>query len=168
MMNVSPNGVSFIAGWEKYAATPYRDLNGFWTWGYGHLQMPGETRPAFISQPNALALLKNDLGQFVGIANNALKVAVSQNQFDAFISILMNVGPGVPKVKDGIILLKSGTQSTLLKDINARLFPAAALQFLLWDQANGRKVQGLLNRRQAESKLFQQPDTPVLAYNPTT
>jgi GH24 family phage-related lysozyme (muramidase) len=91
MMNVSPNGVSFIAGWEKYAATPYRDLNGFWTWGYGHLQMPGETRPAFISQPDAQALLQKDLGQFVGIANNALKVAVSQNQFDAFISILMNV-----------------------------------------------------------------------------
>lgn len=161
-MDISPAGLAFIASWEKYASKPYKDVGGRTTWGYGHLQKPGEVVPAYISPSDAMALLKSDCAVFVAIANRNLKFPLNQNQFDAFISILFNVGPGVPKVKDGIIILRSGKPSTLLTDINARAFAAAANQFPQWDKVDGNVVQGLLNRRLAEQRMFQKPVPPAL------
>lgn len=161
-MAISPAGLTFIAGWEKYACKPYLDVGGRLTWGYGHLQKPGETPPTFISPGDALALLKADAQVFVEIANKNLKVQLNQNQFDAFISILYNVGPGVPKVKDGIIILRTGKPSTLLTDINSGAYAAAANQFPQWDKVDGLVVRGLRNRRIAEQRMFLKPVPPAL------
>lgn len=161
-MDISPGGILFIAGWEKYMSKPYRDQGGLLTWGYGHLEKPGETPPSFISQADAFKLLKQDCAVFVAIANKNIKVPVNQNQFDAFVSILFNVGPGVPKVKDGIILLKNGKYSTLLTKLNERAYAAAANQFLQWDKVGGNVSHGLQRRREAEMRLFQMPVPPAL------
>jgi lysozyme len=156
-MDISAAGLTFIAGWEKYMPRPYKDIDGNITWGYGHKQKPGETPPTFISPADALTLLRSDAEVFVKIANANIRVSLSQNQFDAFCSILYNVGPGWKSVKDGIIVLKTGKPSTLLLNINARNYTGAAAQFLQWDRAGGRVVQGLLNRRMAERKLWLTP-----------
>lgn len=161
-MDISTNGLTFIAGWEQYAPRPYYDVGGRLTWGFGHLQKPGEHPPTFINRPDALALLHSDAAIMVKIANLNLKVTLNQNQFDAFVSLLFNVGPGVPKVKDGIIVLRTGKPSTLLANINAGAFAAAAQQFLVWDKVGGSVVRGLENRREAERKLFLTPIPPAL------
>lgn len=167
-MDISPGGLLFIAGWEKYMSVPYKDEGGRTTWGYGHLQKPGEIPPKFISQQDALALLKSDAAVFVGLSNKAVRVSLNQNQFDAFVSILFNVGPGVPKVKDGIIMLKSGKPSTLLANINARAFGAAANQFLAWDKVDGNVSLGLQRRRTAERQLFLKQVPPALTHSGAT
>lgn len=161
-MDISTSGLQMIAGFEAYAPRPYFDVGGRLTWGYGHLKKPGELAPTFISRSDALALLHSDAEIFVKLANANLKVALNQNQFDALVSILYNVGPGVPKVKDGIIVLRTGKPSTLLANINAGAFAAAAQQFLVWDKVGGSVVRGLENRREAERKLFLTPVPPSL------
>jgi len=45
-MQISGNGTRFIEQWEEYAPKPYRDQAGYWTWGYGHKQLPGEPLPS--------------------------------------------------------------------------------------------------------------------------
>lgn len=160
-MQISSAGVQFISQWEGFRPTPYKDVNGYWTWGYGHLQMPGEPMPtAPLTPVQGLAILLNDLTWFVQCANNNINVPVNQSQFDAFVSILENVGPGVRGVKDGIITLRAGGPSTLLACLNAGNYPGASAQFPAWDKgAGGIVVQGLYNRRVAEQELFDTPST---------
>ena len=151
-------GGSFIRGWEKYMRLPYQDSVGYWTWGFGHKRVGNEPIPQFITAVDALALWKRDMAPFVAMANKALTHECSQNQFDMFISILENTGPGVPGTKDGVILLKNGKQSSLLRYMNQGAFDLAAAEFPKWDHAGGKEVRGLYNRRMAERAIFQTPD----------
>jgi lysozyme len=153
-LNLSPEGERFIQGWEKYEPKPYKDIVGIWTWGFGHARRGNEPMPDYISVADAQKLFDSDAAPFVKLANRALMVELTQRQFDAFVSIMYNVGPGVPGVKDGIIVLKSGKPSTLLTLINAGKFEQAAQEWLKWDRAGGKEVQGLLNRRKAEAAMF--------------
>ena len=45
-------------------------------------------------------------------------------------------------------------RSTLLKNLNANDFKGAAEQFLVWKNAGGRPLNGLLNRRKREKDMF--------------
>lgn len=157
-MQLSEKGGMFIRNWEKYESKPYQDGGGVWTWGYGHARVGKEPLPKFISQIDAMNLWKKDMAPFVAMANRAITHPLSQNQFDMFISILENVGPGVPGVKDGIILLRNGQRSTLLKHINEGALDLAAAQFPAWDKIGGTVCKGLLNRRMAEKTIFQTAD----------
>jgi lysozyme len=157
-MQLSEKGGIFIRKWEDYAAKPYQDLGGVWTWGFGHARVGHEPMPTIISPLDALALWKRDMAPFVAMANKAITHPMSQNQFDMFISILENVGPGVPKIKDGVILLKNGKKSTLLTRINEGAFDLAAAEFPKWDKVGAHEVRGLLNRRNAEKAIFQTAD----------
>lgn len=157
-MQLSAKGGMFIRKWEDFAAKPYQDIGGVWTWGYGHARVGNEPIPVVISQIDAMNLWKKDMAPFIAAANRAIIHTMSQNQFDAFISILENVGPGVPGTKDGVILLKNGQQSTLLKHINRGEMDLAAAQFTAWDKVGSHEVRGLLNRRMAEKAMFQTPD----------
>lgn len=155
---LSSEGGLFIRKWENFSPTPYQDVGGVWTWGFGHARVGNEPIPKHVTPLDALSLWKKDMAAFVQIANTAITHPVSQNQFDMFISILENVGPGVPKVKDGVVLLKNGRKSTLLTQINAGAFDLAAAEFPKWDKVAGRECKGLLNRRLAEKAIFQTAD----------
>ena len=103
------------------------------------------------------ARFNEDLAQFEAMVNNAVTVALTQGQFDALVSIAYNVGPG-SKYKDGIIHLKSGGTSTLLRHVNAGEFELAAKEFLRWDSPGSNVQHGLDIRRAAEKALFESPD----------
>lgn len=154
-LSLSSAGERFIQGWEKYAAKPYPDVGGILTWGFGHARRGNEPVPAFISVPDAQKLFDSDVAPFVTIANRSITHVLNQAQFDAFISILYNVGPGCPGVKDGVIVLKTGQPSTLLRHINAGELDLAAAEFPKWDRVGGKEIHGLLNRRHAEAAMFQ-------------
>lgn len=94
-----------------------------------------------------------DIAKFEDIANREIKVTVNQHQFDAFVSILFNVGPG-SNVKDGIIRLKSGEPSTLLRKLNAGDYTGCANEFTKWCRGGGGKSLGLYRRRMAEKLVF--------------
>lgn len=90
---------------------------------------------------------------------------VTQWQYDALVSIMLNVGPGRPDVRlpgragiqagrDGILILRTGAPSTLVRKLLVGDISGAADQFLLWDKAGGKSLRGLRRRRAAERALF--------------
>lgn len=100
-----------------------------------------------------------DIAQFERIANDSIKVTVNQNQFDAFVSALFNIGPGRVdrpgnRGKDGLITLRNGQPSTLLRKLNAGDFAGAQAEFVKWCHAGDGKSLGLYRRRYAERLVF--------------
>jgi lysozyme len=75
--------------------------------------------------------------------NRLVKVELTQDQFDALVSLVFNIGGG------------NFERSTLLKKINARNFDGAADEFPRWNRAAGKVMAGLTKRRHAEQSLFQ-------------
>jgi lysozyme len=138
----SDAGLDLTKQFEGLNLNSYQDQVGVWTIGYGHTG-PTIHGGLTITQDQADQLLQSDVASSVACVNRAVTTAISQNQFDALVDFVFNLGCGA--------LLSS----TLLRDINAGNFASAAQQFLLWDHARGVVIQGLLRRRQAESDLFQ-------------
>lgn len=117
-----------------------------WTIGYG-CTGPDVVAGLTITQDEANQRLDDKLNnEFCPGVERAVTTLISDNAFGALVSFSYNVGLGN---------LRS---STLLKCINSNQMAAAADEFLKWDKAAGKVMQGLANRRAAEAALFQTPD----------
>lgn len=123
-----------------------------WTVGRGHTG-PEVHEGTTITPKQSDDYFEGDMDWVVRAVNAAVKVPLTQNQFDALCSIVGNVGPG-SKYKDGIIQLKNGQPSTLLRKLNSFDYQGAADQFLLWISPGSSVSKGLLRRRTAERLLF--------------
>ena len=103
-------------------------------------------RILWINKDQALQLLRHD----VTIASEAVKsitrVPLSQNQFDALVSLVFNIGQG------------QYAASTLRKKLLNRDYAGAAVQFERWIYSDGKVLNGLKKRRANERKLFETPD----------
>lgn len=66
----------------------------------------------------------------------------TQNQFDAMMSLLYNIGAG------------NFRTSSVLRHHKARDYAPAQRAFALWNKANGRVMGGLVKRRAAEAALY--------------
>lgn len=141
-MQISLAGISHIKGWERFKANVYNDAGGKATIGYGHLILPYE-RFDSITESEAVRLLVKDLSSAESTVNKAVKVPLTQNQYDALVSFVFNVGGGAFR------------RSTLLKKINAGQLSAVKTEFLKWVRAGGKIINGLVNRRIADAKLFE-------------
>lgn len=126
---------------EGLRLTAYQDGGGVWTIGYGHT---GADVRANLTIPlsEAERLLTKDLKTAEGYVNTGVLVKLTQNQFDALVSFVYNVGGGAFQ------------SSTLLKLLNAGDYEGAANQLPRWNKDNGKVVQGLINRREKERQLF--------------
>ena len=83
------------------------------------------------------------IGKYEDAVNQAVTSQLNQNQFDSLVSFTFNLGGG------------SLRSSTLLKKVNIDPSdPTIADEFIKWDKAGGKVIQGLLNRRTAESTLY--------------
>ncbi len=141
-MTYSDNGLAMTEQFEGLRLTAYQDQVGVWTIGYGHTGSDvygGLT----ITQDQAQQLLSSDIAASVTCVNSCVTVDLTQNQFDALVDFVFNLG------------CASLQTSTLLRFVNSGDFADAAPQFLRWDHAGGKVVPGLLARRQAEMTLFQ-------------
>lgn len=145
-METSNAGLQMIEGFEAYRGYPYKDIAGWWTWGYGHKRVGNEPMPTFISQPDAVALLRRDIAQYETAVNDNVKYPITQDQFDALVDFTYNLG------------VADFESSTLLKLLNSGDIAGAANEFPKWDHArvNGQEVEvpGLLARRMQERTLF--------------
>src|SRR5690349_16517946 len=73
---------------------PYQDVVHVWTIGYGHTKgVSASSKP--LTKAQALALLRNDLDHEYAPSVNALGLPLNQNQFDATVSAVYNLGPGI-------------------------------------------------------------------------
>lgn len=154
-MKTSEAGYELIKRFEGCFLVAYPDPKSGgdpYTVGWGSTG-PDVRRGTVWTQEQADAHLTRDVERFEAMANNAITVAVTQGQWDAFISILFNVGPGSAH-KDGILRLKSGIPSTLLRMLNAGDYDGCADQFLRWVSPGSNVERGLKRRRTAERIVF--------------
>ena len=147
-MKTSKSGIEMIKKWEGLSLTSYTDSVGVWTVGYGHTKT---AKPHMrITEKQAEELLIQDLKSHEVFVNRYVKVELNQNQFDALSSFVFNLGGG------------SLQKSTLLKKLNNKDYKGASAEFDKWVNAGGKRLQGLINRRADERKLF---ETPVESLN---
>lgn len=124
-----------------------------WTIGYGTTFINGKpvTQGMTCTKEQAEAYFKADCVKFENCVNDFVKIALTQNEFDALVSLCYNIGEG------------NFRSSTLVKRLNAGDKVGAAEEFLKWNKGrvNGQLVviNGLVNRRKRERDLFLTKET---------
>ena len=144
-MSVSNKGVDLICEFEGKRLVAYDDGVGVWTIGFGTTKYPNGVRVKkgdTCTLEQAKEYMRHDLIEFEHTVNSSVKVPLNQNQFDALVSLAYNIGSNAFK------------SSTLVKKLNTGDYQGAADQFNVWVNAGGKRMQGLVNRRDREKLLF--------------
>jgi lysozyme len=147
-------GLDLTKKFEGLRLRAYQDSVGVWTIGYGHTGkdvMEGTV----ITEQQAIAMLISDISTAVAAVNRLVKVGLTQNQFDALVDFVFNLG------------VKAFQNSTLLLKLNKLDYPGAAEEFLKWDHAGGKVLSGLLARRQTEEAMFEAAMPPHVVPTPS-
>jgi len=139
-MYISNKGTDLIRQFEGFRAHAYQDAVGVWTIGYGHTK--GVTPNMVISSAEGEQMLKDELQEYENYVNDMVTCDLNQNQFDALVSWVYNLGPANLQA------------STLLKVLNAGDYAGVPAQIMRWNKAGGKVLEGLTRRRQAEADLF--------------
>ncbi len=131
---------NFLKNYERFRPTAYKPLQSDrWTAGYGHTK--GVTQATICTIEQALEWLKEDVAEALAAVLRLVTVPLTQNQFDALVSLTFNAGTAP--------LLK-----TLGALLNAGNYNGAAVQFKKWDWSAGVEIPGLELRRVAEMNHF--------------
>ena len=152
-MELSKEGQNLIKGFESCDLYPYKDVGGLWTIGWGHLLTKDEIGNQLlewlnhgITQDQADAFLITDTKRFVDSINK-LFTHLTQNQFDALVSLAYNIGiSGLAKscIPD---LVRAGT-------IDARLEKVWRSHCKYKKNGLLLESKGLIRRRKEEWELF--------------
>ncbi|MDQ3936626.1 MAG: glycoside hydrolase family protein [Actinomycetota bacterium] len=160
-MRISDEGLALIAEFEGFVDHPYNDAAGHATIGFGHLLHHGPVtaedrrRWGKMSHADGLKLLRSDIRSRERAVDAAVKVPLTQNQFDALVSFVYNLGEGALR------------QSTLLKKLNAGNYDAVPAELAKWNKAGGRVLPGLVRRRKAEAARWRSGGDPLAGLTPT-
>ncbi|QIG98170.1 lysozyme [Bradyrhizobium sp. 6(2017)] len=94
-MNISTKGLIEIMSLEGVCLSPYLDSVGVWTIGVGITKYDGKDPQTMgaITFDQALAMFKDRIKAYEAPVQ-ALRLNLSQTQFDALVSFCFNVGPG--------------------------------------------------------------------------
>ena len=139
-MKTSNTGIELIKVFEGCELEAYHCAAGVPTIGYGHIK--GVSMGDTVTLEQAEEMLVEELNEYEGYINNMVTVPLQQNQFDAMVSWVYNLGGGNLKA------------STLLKVVNSGDFNGVPEQIMRWNKAGGKVLEGLTRRRQAEADLF--------------
>ena len=148
-MSVNKATLDLIKQYEGCKLTAYQDIVGIWTIGYGTTAAAGlgiePAKGMTITQERAEDLLRQGVEKFATTVDAMITAKVNANQFGATVSLSYNIGP------------TALAKSTVLRELNAGNYDKAAAAFRMWNKAGGQVVKGLVNRREAEIKLFLTP-----------
>jgi lysozyme len=157
-MKVDQTGKNLFKEWEGLIPTVYLDSGGAPTIGIGHLLTSSERASGKIildgqpmiyrdglTEQECWDLLDQDLEGAEKTVNAAVNVKLTQNQFNALVSFVFNVGVG------------AFLGSTLLKVLNQGTYDAVPAQLGRWIHDHGLVVKGLIHRRQKEADLWNTP-----------
>lgn len=157
---MSDKGMDLLMSIESFRGKPYDDQNGnvISTWvkgatiGYGHLISQNEWNQSAdiykngLTEAQAKVLFVQDLKPFVEGVNAKVTTAISQNQFDALVILTFNIGLG------------NFGSSSVLKLVNnpstQTSYPNLEAAWKAWDKSQGKLMQGLVNRRNAEWNIY--------------
>lgn len=150
-LTLSAAGAAGIISHEGSVDRVYLDPVGIPTACVGHT---GGLTHADVGKPVPAAVCAEYLQQDSSVAQNAVRrcvtVPITQDQFDALVSLAFNIGG------------QAFCSSTLVRKLNAGECTAAAAQFDRWIRSRGQILPGLIKRRAAERALFEPgcPDLP--------
>ena len=139
-MNTSQKGLDLIKKYEGCKLYAYRCPAGVLTIGYGHIK--GGKAGQAITQAQAEQFLREDIRPLETLLND-MRLNFKQNQFDALISWIFNLGAANFK------------SSTMYKKIIAHADDLDITdQMVKWYNAAGRPLLGLKKRRVEEANMF--------------
>lgn len=137
-----------IAAHEGYRGEAYVPVKGdVKTIGYGHT---GNVKAGEKTTPvRALVVLLDDINRHAAIVKSCVKVPLHQYEYDAYVSLALNIGPG--KVgKDGFCTNKEGKTAIIPRRLNAGDYKGACEAILMYGNFKGKPLAGLGTRRRAE------------------
>lgn len=144
MRHITQEGLDLIKQFEGFSSTVYICPAGYPTIGYGHV-VRDEEKGRFdtgIDQEQGEELLRRDAHVAERAVLRLITVPLTDGQFDALVSFTFNLGGGALQ------------RSTLRRKLNRQDYVSAAGELRRWIWAGGRKLKGLIKRREAEKGLF--------------
>lgn len=146
-MKISKKGIELIKKYEGFSKIPYVCPAGVPTIGYGNTFYNDGKKVTMADKPiteaQAEQLLVVLVDSFADKVTKLLKQQLNENQFNAVVCFAYNVGTGAL------------AKSTLLKKINANPNDKTIRdEFLKWNKAGGKVLNGLVKRRLEESELY--------------
>lgn len=149
-MNISDEGLRLIKSFEGFhTAQPDGSCVAYLcpakvpTIGYGCTE--GVTLGMRWTAEEVEAGLRREIAKHEAHVNRLVTVEISQNEFDAMVSLCYNIGAGAL------------WNSTVLKRLNKGDRSGAAQAFAMWNKAGGKVLPGLVSRRAREASLFLKP-----------
>lgn len=144
MRHITDDGLGIIKQFEGFSPTTYLCPAGYPTIGYGHVVLNGE-QPRFdsgILRDEAAELLRRDVRIAESAVLRLIKTPLADGQFDALVSFTFNLGAGALQ------------RSSLRKKVNRGEHGDVPVELMKWVWSAGRKLPGLMHRRQAEGALY--------------
>jgi len=150
-LQISDVGITLIKQFEGNELTVYQDIAGLDTIGIGHLitneeKQNGRFSNGVITEEESRQLLLEDLSNLQKSIRNCIQQPLTQEQYDALISLAFNIGA------------TAFCNSTLVKKINANEYIEVPNQMMRWTKAriggSLTTVKGLITRREIEAQLF--------------
>lgn len=138
---LSEAGFKRLQKLEGFSAAASRPIKGDRpTIGHGHTAAVKEGQT--MTREEAAAQLEKDVKPFEKAVSNAVKVPLTQKQYDALVHLAFNIGTEAFK------------NSTVVKRLNAGDMDGAKAAWGRFVKAGGKTVRGLVNRREAEISDF--------------
>lgn len=145
-MIVNKSGIDLMHQFEGCKLTAYLCPAKVWTIGWGNTFYEDKSKVKqgdVITQERANELFQNIVNEFASGVKKLLAKDINENQFSALVCFAYNVGTGNLK------------QSTLLRKVNNNPFDVTiSNEFMRWNKASGKVLNGLTRRRKAESELY--------------
>ena len=144
MRHLTDDGLALIKRFEGFASEIYVCPGGWPTIGYGHVVREGEHArfAGGIDEATAEDLLRRDVGTAERAVLRLIRVPLADGRFDALSSFAFNLGAGALQ------------RSTLRRKVNREEHDAVPREFRRWVWAGGRRLKGLIRRREAEAALY--------------
>jgi GH24 family phage-related lysozyme (muramidase) len=144
MRHVTDAGLDLIKQFEGFSPTVHTCPAGYPTIGYGHVVLAHEREQfaAGIMQSDATELLRKDVGIAERAVLRLISVPLTDGQFDALVSFTFNLGASALQ------------RSTLRRKVNSGEHSAVPMELMKWVWAAGKKLPGLVRRRQAEGAIY--------------
>lgn len=146
-MILDNKGYLLITKFEGLSLKPYLCSAKIPTIGYGNTYYPDGKRVTLldkeITKQQAFDMFKELANRFAKRVDALVTSNLNQNQFNALVSFAYNVGTG------------NFASSTLLKKVNRNPNDLTIKdEFLRWNKAGGKVINGLTNRRNEEADLY--------------
>ena len=144
MRHITENGLALIKRFEGFAPEVYVCPGGWPTIGYGHVVGEHE-RERFadgIDEAAAEELLRRDVETAERAVLRLIRVPLEDGRFGALTSFAFNLGAGALQ------------RSTLRRRVNREEHGGVPAEFRRWVWAGGRKLKGLIRRREAEAGFY--------------